>query len=311
MQSGKTNKRIHPSNFFFIELFTPLLHCFTIKKTYNLQLLISLFRTEVENNLFFLNKTLSFSLLLAFHQQAESCAQQTKKMKTPELSNCRFPEITLYTSQIEEQYFYYATTLKLPIINRDKTQFTINIGDSILRFKEIKDGSNPLYHYAINIPSNKLDKAKKWLSEKTPLLLNPESGEDVFHFESWDAHAIYFKDPSGNIGELIARHTLDNDREGEFDTDDLLCISEIGVPVEDPHKLAAALKGAYGLENYAGSAMFIGDENGLFVAPTIDRPWFPERTVKASVYPTDIYISDDGDEQFNFEKYPYQIKRKQ
>jgi len=258
----------------------------------------------------FLKNAISFSLLIALHKEAQAYTQATEVVKISESRSGRFSEITLYTSELKEQYIFYSTTLKLPIIDHDSSQFSIKIGDSTLRFKEVNDGSNPLYHYAINIPSNKLDKAKKWLSEKTPLLLDTYSGQDILHFESWDAHAMYFKDPSGNIGELIARHTLNNDREGEFGIADLLCISEIGTPVENPYDFAAELKTAYDLDLYSGSPMFIGDEYGLFVAPPIDRPWLPELTEKASIYPTEIYISDEGSDQFKFQNYPYQIKRK-
>ena len=92
-------------------------------------------------------------------------------------------------------------------------------------------------------------------------------------------------------------------------TEDLLCISEIGTPVESPSDFAAELKSAYGLEAY-GEDMFVGDENGLFVIPPIDRPWYPENTQKAKAYRTDITISDKGKGQYEYKNYPYKIKRK-
>ncbi|MFK7774832.1 MAG: ring-cleaving dioxygenase [Saprospiraceae bacterium] len=254
----------------------------------------------------FLRNTISFSALIAFHFKAQTLASQTIKNKVAE--NCRFTELTLYTAELEDQFEFYSKVLELPVISRDQEQFTLKVGESILQFKAVEDDTTPFYHYAINIPSNKYEKAKKWLSEKTPLLLDG-NGNDLLYFGFWDAHAMYFKDPSGNIGELIARHTLDNDRDGEFGISDLLCISEIGTPVEDPDDLAVQLKTAYDLDTL-GEAMFIGDENGLFVAVPVDRLWFPEFTQKADIFPTEIYISDKGKKEFQYQDYPYRIKQK-
>ena len=257
----------------------------------------------------FLNRAMSFPLLIAFHQQAQAYHQLNKIVKSTVPTSCRFPEMTLYTSKLEETHNFYATVLKFPIIEFDATQFSMQIGESILRFKAVKDGSNPFYHFAFNIPSNKHEKAKKWLSEKTPLLTYPGTDVDLFYFDFWDAHAMYFEDPSGNIGEFIARHTLDNDRDGAFGISDLLCISEIGTPVENPDDFGKALKKAYGLETY-GEEMFVGDENGLFVVPPVGRLWYPENKIKARIHPSEIYVSDKGVDHLNYQDYPYQIKRK-
>ncbi len=252
----------------------------------------------------FVKATMSFAALMLLHNQAQALDQLTATSKPINSNSCRFPEITLYTSKLKEQCEFYSKILKFPIINHNNTEFSMQIGESILRFKEVKDGTEPTYHYAINIPSNKYKLAQEWLSKKTPLL-----GDDIFYFDFWDAHAMYFRDPAGNIGELIARHTLDNDRSGKFSVSDLLCVSEIGTPVENPSDLAAELKTAYNLDAF-GSSMFIGDENGLFVVVPVDRMWFPDYVLKASVHPTEIYISDQGKNEFKFQNYPYNIKRK-
>jgi catechol 2,3-dioxygenase-like lactoylglutathione lyase family enzyme len=257
----------------------------------------------------FIASTISFSLLMAFHKEAQALSKLNMvsgELKEPK--NSRFSKIILYTSKLEEQYEFYNKVLGFPIVHKDKKQFTIQLGESVLQFKKAKEGTEPLYHYAINIPSNKYNEAKKWLSDRTSLLLNGNGGE-IFYFDFWDAHAMYFKDPSGNIGELIARHSLKNDSDGEFGISDLLCVSEIGTPVNNPSDFASELKKEYGLEAY-GESMFIGDENGMFVVVKINRSWFPEFKVKASIHPTDIFISDNGKEAYQYKDYPYKIHQK-
>ncbi len=237
----------------------------------------------------FIGNAISFSLLMVFHREAQALSKlNMEKGEALEPSTSRFKKITLYTSKLNAQYDFYNKILGFRIINKDEKQFSMQLGESVLQFKEVKDGTEPLYHYAINIPSNKYNEAKKWLSDRTTLLLNGNGG-DLFYFDFWDAHAMYFKDPSGNIGELIARHTLNNDSDGEFGVSDLLCVSEIGTPVNNPSDFASELKKEYGLNPYVGS-MFIGDENGMFVVVPVNRPWYPEYKVKANIHPTDIYI---------------------
>lgn len=255
----------------------------------------------------FLRNTISFTALIAFHFKAQALSSKQPKLNTT--GGCRFKEITLYTSQLDDQFDFYSTVLGFPVISKDDTQFTLRIGESTLQFKAVVDGTEPFYHYAINIPSNKYNKAIKWLAKKTPLLSDAGGDGELFYFDFWDAHAMYFKDPAGNIGELIARHTLKNDKDGEFGISDLLYISEIGTPVENPADLAAELKAAYDLNTFGGT-MFIGDEMGLFVVPPIDRLWYPENSQKAAIYPTDIYITDKGKKEFQYKNYPYKIKQK-
>lgn len=247
---------------------------------------------------------MSFAALMLLHNQAQILDQLVTTVSPIKSGSCRFSELTLYTSKLKEQYDFYSKVLKFTIIDSNSEEFSLKIGQSILRFKEVKDGTEPTYHYAINIPSNKYKLAQEWLSKKTPLL-----GDDIFYFDFWDAHAMYFRDPAGNIGELIARHTLDNDKEGEFSISDLLCVSEIGTPVENPSDLASELKTAYNLDPY-GSSMFIGDENGLFVVVPVNRMWFPDYVLKADVHPMNIYITDEGKNKFKYQNYPYNIKRK-
>lgn len=255
----------------------------------------------------FIQNSLSFAALLAFHKEA--LAQFAPPEKKAGLGKYRFPEVTLYTSKLEEQHQFYSKVLGFTIIEKTSTQFSMDIGESVMIFKEIKDGSEPFYHYAINIPTNKYKEAQKWLAKRTPLLQGPGNDGDLFYFGFWDAHAMYFKDPAGNIGEFISRHTLENDREGDFDTSHLLGISEIGTPVNNPADLASELKSEFGLEPYVES-MFIGDENGMFVAVPTNRPWYPENKQIAKVHPTELVILDKGKENYKYKTYPYTIRQK-
>src|SRR3974377_1606722 len=83
---------------------------------------------------------------------------------------------------------------------------------------------DPFYTLALLVPGGRFDAAQAWADERFELL------GGVFEFENWDARAVYFLDPAGNIVELIAHHRLEeNGREGEFDAEEIVGFSELGL----------------------------------------------------------------------------------
>ena len=66
----------------------------------------------------------------------------------------------------------------------------------------------PFYHFALLVPGDRFDAALAWARERVELLPDRETGEVVFDFTNWDARAVYFHDPAGNIVELIAHRGI-------------------------------------------------------------------------------------------------------
>lgn len=189
---------------------------------------------------------------------------------------------------------FYAQTIGLAVTpSGDRKSFTITTGESVLEF--IEDPSRDAsYHFAFNIPENQFAQAKRWLAERTPLLRDSETGKDELFFSSWNAHAVYFTDPAGNIGELIARHTLPIRREGDFGPHQLLHVSEIALVSPDPDELAEQLIARFGVSKYGPTSFFVGDELGLFVLPPVGRPWIPERRQAAATFPAEVSLRGTG-----------------
>ncbi|NKB70723.1 MAG: hypothetical protein GKR89_26945 [Candidatus Latescibacteria bacterium] len=210
------------------------------------------------------------------------------------MNHGRFRRIRLLTKNLEQMHTFYAETLELPIrVDNKKKKLTVIVGESELEFVEESTESR-CYHFAINIPNNMFAEAKRWLALRTKLLLDSEVGTDQRFFANWNAHAVYFSDPDGNIGELIARHTLPICRAGVFGPDKMLHISEIGLPSPNPDELADQLMKQYDLSMYGDSSFAIGDEYGLFILPEVDRPWIPERRHLAAIYSTAIDLRGQG-----------------
>ncbi len=114
---------------------------------------------------------------------------------------------------------------------------------------------------------------------------------DVVHFAHWDAHAVFFRDPAGNILEHIARHTLDNATPGPFSSRDIYCCSEIALVLdeEDLRPPADRIGKEIGVSRYrtsSSSFVALGDENGLVL---IMKKGISLRG-DADIYPTEVDI---------------------
>lgn len=211
----------------------------------------------------------------------------------------KFKEISLLTNRINEMKNFYRDILGLRIITQSSDYFTVKVGFTSVTFKQSPVDSEPFYHFAINIPENKMAEAKFWIQTKVELT-KEENLDEVF-FKSWNAHAIYFEDPSGNIIELIARHNLKNGVEHIFSSEDILNISEIGVVTDEVIPMVRKLN-ELGIPNWKEDSEGltpVGDEMGLFIIVKSNRRWyFSEQAAK--FHPFSIEI--EGMDKLTFSK---------
>lgn len=184
---------------------------------------------------------------------------------------------TVYLQTLKE---FYSSALGLPVNFADE-KLQITIGESKLIFTEAKQ-SEPFYHFAINIPANKIEQAKAWLENKVQLLWIDDYQSDIADFVTWNAKSVYFFDPAGNVLEFIARFDLDNETDRPFSPQQLLSISEIGLVFNDAafeQKTGELLK-SYSLSYFIKQPPLpkfraVGDDRGLFVIVPQHRNWYP------------------------------------
>ena len=216
-------------------------------------------------------------------------------------------KLALYTNLIGELKEFYTQSLELALIKEDESSFAVSCGDSELVFTSTNDIKDPFYHFAFNIPENKFKEAKEWISRKTELIkLN---GDDEFDFRSWNAHSVYFYDPSGNIIELIARHNLNNASEEEFSGRSILSVSEAGLPVDDVDRLFNEVNKEFNIPLFSGDRSAFcaaGDDTGLFIIVSKGRKWFPD-CGDAEIFPLLIIIRSNTEKELKFENLPYKI----
>ena len=209
--------------------------------------------------------------------------------------------VILQTSALKELTTFYTTAFGLPAVSKNENEITINIGSTELVFKQVS-AADPFYHIAINIPANKIEEAKSWLSGRVELIWIDDYKSDIADFVNWHAKSVYFFDPAGNIVELIARFDLDNKTDESFSASQFLCISEVGLVMKDAdfNKSASDLLEKYQLSYFDKQPPLpqfraIGNDKGLFIVVPENRNWFP--TDKPSgIFPMEIQFVNEGKE---------------
>src|SRR5262249_48564307 len=117
----------------------------------------------------------------------------------------RIDELHLWSGNLATQHSFYANLLGLPVVSRMENKVVFQAGGSLLTFQQARNGWDGFYHFAFNIPENQFLEARDWLSTRVALIQDRQ-GKDTFKFVAWQADAMYFYDPAGNIVEFIARH---------------------------------------------------------------------------------------------------------
>ena len=216
---------------------------------------------------------------------------------------------------LTEMKKFYWETIGFAIVHETLLELTIQAGTTLITFEYIKlDGDRPFYHFAFNIPENKIQKAFEWQRKKTAIIHpNPKGPTDkITHFAHWDAHSIFFLDPAGNLLEYIARHTLNNAAQGDFSVNDILYASEIGFIVDNVSASGTELMQGLNISEYkplSDEFWPVGDENGLLLLIKKGKEWHANENQKniTDVFETKVTISPDTQDKFIFTGYPYEI----
>jgi len=193
---------------------------------------------------------------------------------------------------------FYTGSLGLRPVPADTGDVAVAVGETTLEFRA--GPGRPFYHYAFLVPGDRFAAVHRWAAERVAILPDEDTGEEAFDFEHWDAKALYFHDPAGNIGELIAHRGIgESGAAGRFHADELLGFSEVGI-VGDPPLLADALAETFALPVWSGSVTgegrlaFIGDKARTLILSGAARPWLPTRRL-AEAHPVEVVLTGVGD----------------
>lgn len=256
--------------------------------------------------------------LIGVHDMLAGCTSSNAKIYKN--LNTRILHLELLTATpLDELKQFYTSVIGLSLISAQSDRFIVRAGETTISFtKTTEPNSPPFYHFAFNIPENKILKAREWQLKRTALSATPSQlvderyPKDIRHFQHWNAHSVFFWDPAGNLVEYIARHDLKNSAEGDFSSKDILCASEIAFIVNDADAIADEIKTALHLEQYRnGDANFraIGDENGLLLVIRKGRIWESHTPISKTpgIIKTAVTIHADKKNRWMSKDYPFEI----
>jgi hypothetical protein len=267
----------------------------------------------------FLGSAAMGAAFLAMHD-VQLSASQAGATKEPDVKRPRLLSLELSCgAPLAEMRAFYGKTLDLGILEERHDRLTIGAGETRLTFvqsSENVDGRPPFYHFAFNIPENKIVQALEWQKARTPMLPIPERNRaagfppEVVDYSHWNAHSIFFLDPAGNVVEYIARHDLKNGDTSPFSWADILYASEIGLIADDVPAMAKKLADAAGVMPYRGASdqfTAMGDEYGLLLVMkrgrVIDFTSNPHNAVR--VYRTGVNVRGLKAAKHDLVDYPY------
>jgi catechol 2,3-dioxygenase-like lactoylglutathione lyase family enzyme len=264
------------------------------------------------------------SAAAAFFAAHECLAQEKPKPESPsgerERTGPRIRSLELLSSApLAKMKEFYHQALGLSVVDEQPERLSIAAGTTRVTFvKAGADDGKPFYHFAFNIPENKVAAAWRWQKERSPLLpipsrlRDPKYPDDVVDYSHWNAHSVFFFDPAGNVVEYIGRHDLKNAAPGDFGSGDILYASEIGLIVDDVPATASQLKDVVGVDQYrGGSDQFtaLGDERGLLLVMKRGRviSFDAEEKKAVTVFRTAVSVRGAKPTKYLFPKFPYEI----
>ena len=206
----------------------------------------------------------------------------------------KIKHLKLYCANLDEQRYFYTKKFKFPIVKDEGDSLSLRIGDSLLTFEENRIHKS-YYHFAFNIPYGAVEKALKWAHKKVEVIHVDD--EAIQEFKAWNARAIYFLDPAGNVVELIGRKRFNDENPASFTESKLLNISEVGIPVFEVSSAYKTIKKATGIQKFdCVSNMFCaaGDDEGLMIlVDSAEKSWFPtDDPARAFNLEMDFFVED-------------------
>lgn len=199
--------------------------------------------------------------------------------------------LQLNTSKFSALQRFYVDLLGLPLRASNEDQFSFQAGETLIEFK--KGAESPYYHFAFNIPVGQIEAAADWLEQEKDIKVLPFQGNRIVDFKAWEAKAIYFYDPAGNIIEFISREPLGIESAERFDASSIISVSEIGLPLIDVERIIQLLEEISDLEVYDGDRSrfcAMGDPQGLFiVVDQAEKDWIPNDD-PAKAFPLKVHF---------------------
>jgi len=204
-------------------------------------------------------------------------------------------QVKILSPNLIETEKFYAGILGFKPQEKTSSAISFAIGDSKLTFVKTAI-PKPVYHFAFNIPKNKLNEAEEWIAAKVSIIAF--ENKSIIDFPNWNAKSLYFFDTNGNILEFIARFDLENESDTAFGTSRILSISEIAFVTDNVKALAEKLISEndfsfFDKQTQRPDFSVIGEDHGLLILVDSQRNWFPTQ-IKAESFWMEVCLENNG-----------------
>lgn len=205
-------------------------------------------------------------------------------------------ELELLSDDIIKTEQFYNEVLGLPTISKSESSISFETVATKLTFR-LSHNQHPVYHFAFDIPNNKLIEAFSSIESKTEIM-DVVPSEKIADFYRWNAKSFYFYDNNGNIVEFITRFDLKNDSPKPFDGSAILSVSEIGFVSKNVEQQCEEMYNKYGLTVFPlqpklNKFIVLGTQTGLFILVEENRDWYPTK-VKSKSFWTKVVFEHEG-----------------
>lgn len=227
----------------------------------------------------------------------------------------RIRRLTLDTADLDAQAAFWGGRLGLSVDRVGEGEIEVRLRDSTIAFRRAPAGSDPRYHFAINVPAGSIDEAVAWLRERhEPLAFHgdadEEDGATVVRTDVGGG-CVYFLDATGNVAELIASPYVEGGGEEPFGAGSLIEIAEIGIAAADPEATRDALREFFAADVAWGGGpgselTAVGDRHAVVIVAPIGRGWIPV-DLTARPLPTGIVAYGSAVREVTLPEGPYRL----
>ncbi len=223
-----------------------------------------------------------------------------------------YKELVLRTASLQAATEFWQGQLGFEVIDNTPTSVTFQIGSSRLKFLNQVTINAPIYHFAIEIPANQVENALDWLKNEggkyadgpqqaVEILTDEETGAEIIYRPLYKSRSVFFKDPNGQIIELIGREASENTVDGVFSRSLMTKICDFSLITKDARKCETLLNEEFGFRAFEGTSSSykpVGGAHGTLTMLIPGRPFIPTESIESFPYGAVVIIQHPEDKEF-------------
>lgn len=246
----------------------------------------------------FLLKAGLLSAAFCFALLQPACKKEVLDLKEYPGQSVRIKELNLRTKSLIEARQFWESGLGFQVIDSSPSSITFQVGDSRLTFRNQTTINPPVYHFAIAIPSNQVENALDWLKNQdgkypdgppqpVPILKDESSGAEIIYNAPYQTRSVFFRDPNGQVVELVGRELADNAVEGDFNRSMMMGITNFSLVTKEVRKCEDILRSEFGFKAFPNTTSGykpVGGIDGTLTLIIPGRPYIPTESLESVPY---------------------------